>query len=107
MTTNKVEIDSGSSNGREPYIHDNDSTMTLRQHASRTAEKHAGWFVPYLRPGMTLLDCGCASGSITVGLAEAVAPGHVTGIDISEVEIGRAETRVEQETCKQCELCRG
>ena len=82
---------------REPYIHDDDSAMTVRQHASRTADKQAGWFLPYLRPGMTLLDCGCASGSITVGLAEAVAPGRVHGVDISEVEIGRAIARAEQQ----------
>ena len=31
---------------------------------------------------MRLLDCGCGPGSITVGLAEAVAPGQVVGVDI-------------------------
>jgi len=40
--------------------------------------------VPYLQPGMTLLDAGCGPGSITVDLAEIVAPGKVTGVDIDE-----------------------
>jgi SAM-dependent methyltransferase len=30
---------------------------------------------------MDLLDVGCGPGTITLGLAQAVAPGHVTGID--------------------------
>ena len=31
---------------------------------------------------MSLLDCGCGPGTITIGLAQAVAPGQVVGIDI-------------------------
>ena len=34
-------------------------------------------------PGMRLLDAGCGPGSVTCGLAEAVAPAAVTGIDLS------------------------
>jgi ubiquinone/menaquinone biosynthesis C-methylase UbiE len=51
--------------------------------ARRTAESHAQFFLPYLRPGMCLLDCGCGPGTITLGLAERVAPGFVVGIDLS------------------------
>lgn len=51
---------------------------------SRRASKQAAFFLPYLQPGMTLLDAGCGPGSITVDLAEIVAPGQVTGIDIDE-----------------------
>ena len=32
---------------------------------------------------MRLLDAGCGPGSITLGLADAVTPGQVTGVDIS------------------------
>jgi ubiquinone/menaquinone biosynthesis C-methylase UbiE len=45
---------------------------------------------------MTLLDCGCAAGSITLGLAKAVKPGQVTGVDISEIEIERARKRASE-----------
>jgi ubiquinone/menaquinone biosynthesis C-methylase UbiE len=77
----------------QEYIFGYDSDMTLKFHTSRTAETHAFWFLPYLKPGMTLLDCGCGSGSITVGLAKVVEPAQVAGIDISEAEIERARKR--------------
>jgi ubiquinone/menaquinone biosynthesis C-methylase UbiE len=50
----------------------------------RRAARQAAFFTPYLEPGMTLLDGGCGPGSITVDLAELVAPGQVTGVDINE-----------------------
>jgi len=61
----------------------------------RTASVEAGFFLPHLRPGMRLLDCGCGPGTITVNLAEVVAPGEVVGIDIEDKqhEIGRAYAR--------------
>lgn len=52
-------------------------------HARRSAETHAAFVLPHLRPGMRLLDCGCGPGSITAGLARAVAPGRAVGIDTS------------------------
>lgn len=52
-------------------------------HARRTAQANAAFLLPHLRPGMRLLDCGCGPGSITVGLAQIVAPGETVGIDAS------------------------
>jgi ubiquinone/menaquinone biosynthesis C-methylase UbiE len=48
----------------------------------RTARHHAGYFLPYLRAGMDLLDVGCGPGSITTELARLVAPGTATGVDL-------------------------
>src|SRR5690554_5283875 len=56
--------------------------------ARRRAETHAGGVLPLLRPGVRLLDVGCGPGTITVGLARAVAPGRVVAVD---VELGQAE----------------
>ena len=58
------------------------SSQTIQQLQKRTAAKEAGFLLPYLSAGMRLLDCGCGPGSITLGLAEAVAPGPVVGVDI-------------------------
>jgi SAM-dependent methyltransferase len=63
--------------------------------ARRRAETHAAFFLGHLRAGMTVLDCGCGPGTITLGLAERVAPGMVTGIDAeeSQVELARENGR--------------
>lgn len=61
-----------------------------RDYRTRTAEKQAAFVLPYLRPGMDLLDIGCGPGSITLGLAQAVAPGRVTGIDHDPEHISAA-----------------
>ena len=62
--------------------------------AARIAKTHGAFLLPHLRAGMRVLDCGCGPGSITLGLAEVVAPGEVVGINIevSQIELARAET---------------
>jgi len=52
--------------------------------AQRTALKDFRFFLPYLTTGMRLLDCGCGPGTISVDLAEAIAPGELVGIDTSD-----------------------
>lgn len=67
-------------------------TPALRQdYGHRTAGQQAAFVLPYLRPGMNLLDVGCGPGTITLGLAQAVAPGRVTGIDHDEEHIEAAK----------------
>ncbi len=58
---------------------------------SRTAAVNAGFLLPRLTSGMSVLDVGCGPGSITVGLAEAIAPGEAVGVDIeaSQIELAR------------------
>jgi SAM-dependent methyltransferase len=59
-------------------------------HARRTAEKNAAFLLPHLKPGMRLLDAGCGPGSITLGLAERIAPGDCIGIDADTAAIEHA-----------------
>jgi ubiquinone/menaquinone biosynthesis C-methylase UbiE len=60
--------------------------------SKRTLESHGQFFVKYLRKGMSVLDCGCGPGTITLGIASAVAPEAVTGIDDGESQIETARS---------------
>jgi len=66
-----------------------DATVSERM-VGRRSDDIAAFVLPHLKPGMTLLDVGCGPGSITVGLAAAVAPGPVLGIDIEATQVERA-----------------
>ncbi len=65
---------------RAVYTHGHHESV-LRSHQRRTAEDSAGYLLPYLEPGLSLLDVGCGPGTITADLAALVAPGLVTAID--------------------------
>jgi SAM-dependent methyltransferase len=75
------------------------SPAATQMMAERTAASHAGFLLPYLRSGMHVLDCGCGPGSITLGLAVAVAPGEVVGIDLEPSQIALACTQAAHRSC--------
>lgn len=75
------------------YTHGHHESV-LRSHRTRTAENSAGYLMPYLQPGMSLLDVGSGPGTITADLARLVSPARVTAVentdsalDITRVEI--------------------
>jgi ubiquinone/menaquinone biosynthesis C-methylase UbiE len=61
--------------------------------AERRTDTHAQFFMPHLTPGLSVLDLGCGPGSITVGIAAAVAPGPVIGIDQGAAQLDQARDR--------------
>ena len=81
---------------QDRYTHGHHESV-VRNHARRRAEVDAWFLLPRLSAGMSLLDVGCGPGTITVGLARAVAPGEVTGIDLSEDVLAQAREHAESE----------
>ncbi|MCH8063439.1 MAG: methyltransferase domain-containing protein [Chloroflexi bacterium] len=78
---------------KEPgsHIYGYSSPAVQAYYVEREAAAAADFFLPHLSPGMSLLDCGCGPGTITFGLAEAVAPAETIGVDLEPSMIGRAE----------------
>lgn len=63
----------------------------------RKADTHAGFFLPQLMTGWSVLDAGCGPGTITLGLARKVAPGLVTGIDIEDAQFAESSEQARRE----------
>ena len=68
------------------YTHGHHESV-LRSHSWRTAENSAGYLLPHLRPGMSLLDVGAGPGTITADLARLVEPGRTTALEASEAAL--------------------
>jgi ubiquinone/menaquinone biosynthesis C-methylase UbiE len=63
----------------------------------RSAATHAAYLLPHLKIGMRVLDFGCGPGTISMGLAEAVKPGELHGIDMEESQIELASAAANRE----------
>ena len=75
----------------ETYQHGHHVSV-VANHAKRTADTSAAFFLPFVKPGMRLLDVGCGPGSITAGLAQRVEPAETIGIDPSPSVIETARS---------------
>ena len=96
MGSGVAEQPEGHSEFRGRPIYGYDSPVVQESYTSREAAQVAAFLLPHLRPGMTLLDCGCGPGALTLGLAEAVAPGRVVGIDLEPGMVSRASESQEK-----------
>jgi ubiquinone/menaquinone biosynthesis C-methylase UbiE len=55
--------------------------------------------IPLLRPGMTVLDCGCGPGTVSVDIAERLGAGRAVGVDLDESQIGLARELAQRRGC--------
>jgi len=74
------------------YTHGHHESV-LRSHRWRTAENSAAHLIAHLRPGDRLLDVGSGPGTLTLDLAERVAPGLLTALEhtAEALDLTRAE----------------
>lgn len=79
----------------ETYTHGHPASV-LRAHGARTAEDSAGYLLERLQPGQRLLDVGCGPATITLGLAQRVAPGEVVAVDAAQAAIDAASANIAQ-----------
>lgn len=78
------------------YTHGHHESV-VQSHARRRAEVEAWFLLPRLVPRMRLLDAGCGPGTVTAGLARAVSPGDVVGIDSAPGVLEHARAHAAEE----------
>lgn len=66
------------------------SEHVINLFSKRSIYTQAAFLIPHLQQGLSLLDCGCGPGSITMGFAEKLFPGKVVGIDIQGEQLAYA-----------------
>ncbi len=85
----------------DPYVHGHHRSV-LAAHSWRTLENSAAYLLPHLRPGLSVIDVGCGPGTITLDLAERVAPGDVVGIDAASAALDEARARLAEQPRANC-----
>lgn len=88
------------------YTHGHHPSV-LRSHEWRTAENSAAYLLGALQPGHRLLDVGCGPGTITLDLAERVAPGWVLGLDRDRGVVARASAKARAEGATRVRFATG
>ena len=91
---------------RERYTHGHHPSV-VAQHARRRAEVEAWFLLPRLRAGQRVLDVGCGPGTVTSGLARAVAPGLTTGLDAAADVLVAAREHAEEAGVGNLEFVQG
>jgi SAM-dependent methyltransferase len=68
-----------------------EESVQQRYVGTRDAQTFVPFLLPYLTPGMDVLDVGCGVGSIALDLAPKIAPGRIVGVDADaeQIEVAR------------------
>jgi SAM-dependent methyltransferase len=85
------------------YTHGHAESV-LRSHRTRTAENSAGYLLAHLTPGQTLLDVGSGPGTITADLAERVAPGRLTAVEMTADALDLTRAEIERRGCSNVDF---
>ncbi|RYV02305.1 hypothetical protein SOPP22_09590 [Shewanella sp. OPT22] len=78
------------------------AAINLLEH--RSVKNEADIFLNHLTPSMTLLDVGCGPGNLTLEFAERLHQGKVSGVDISETQIKRANEKAKMGNINNCDF---
>jgi SAM-dependent methyltransferase len=74
-----------------PYVESRSGREHLpRTLTWRTADNSAAYLLPYLRPGLDLVDVMSGPGTLTADLARRLTPGEVLGVDPSAARVEQA-----------------
>ena len=90
----------------ETYTHGHAESV-LRSHRWRTVDNSAAYLADRLSPGTEVLDVGCGPGTITIDIAERVAPGRVVGLDAAADAIAAARSAADDAGVTNLELATG
>jgi SAM-dependent methyltransferase len=88
------------------YTHGHHESV-LRSHRWRTVENSAGYLLDAFAPGARVLDVGCGPGTITVDIAQRVAPGRVLGVDRADEVLGAARAAADAAGVHNAEFAMG
>lgn len=83
------------------------SSLIIEQFKGRALARQGAFLLPYLKSGITVLDCGCGPGSMTLDIAERVDPGWVFALDNSPIQIAQASLLQRQRTVPNASFVMG
>jgi ubiquinone/menaquinone biosynthesis C-methylase UbiE len=86
LVDNTVDKSQMNFDKQEQYTHGYESKF-VEYLQTRGVGRDAAFFLPHLNPGMSLIDCGCGPGTITIDLAGIINPGQTVVIDIEKSQI--------------------
>ena len=73
----------------------------------RRLDPNGAFFLAHLKPGISVLDCGCGPGTITRDIAKQVSPSRVTGVDFNADQVAIAAREAEVQGITNAEFSQG